>query len=950
MLKNTFLATLLLFAASISNAQSTCTEYTTTGSSSSPYVTTQDPNCQICGPGATGPWTGGSCAGTLVSTVVGPAVTTLTLAYTAVNTNDFATISIDGGGVMGLSTVNCGLAGNVIGPYTCNGSYGDVFVTVTSTLPFTTVTLLNTGCSSGWVISCPGDLPVAGPDNTSTLCGGTLDLNTLLSGADIGGTWTETTIPASGQFNTGSGVLDGNGLPANSYTFEYAVTSCGTTDIATMTIDVGASGDAGANNISTLCAGTLNLNTLLIGADPGGTWEETTSSGQFNTGSGVFDSNGLPPGVYDFLYIITSCGTNDTAYISVDVGSAGSAGLDGGATLCNITGSSIDLDDLLSGGSGGNWVELTSSGAFNVGTGVLNTSGLAGGTYNFIYAVPATGPCQPDTSEFTIVVGNEPTADFEFIIDGVSSDAGATGGCITLPITLNDQSTVSGGGTINQWSWDYGNFTGSSQQNPPSFNYGSGGIYTIELAVESATGCQDSTTLDITITTAPFGSFLSNEPTCYGFTDGSLTIGLGAGDGTEIFTIQDSLGNVLNTGNSNTANLLGTGWYYTSVDGGNGCVWIDSVFLDQPNPIHPLFNITEPQCYGIPNGIAEVDTVFNYTGSYNNLAYFWNPNPGQVGGIGADSTGSMGEGQYSLTINDENGCSYVQDFSITYPPELTFSQLGTEPAYCRLFGFQSGNGVIFASATGGTPDYTYEWMNVATGQTTPNTTWGGLNPGSYQMTVTDDNGCVLVETIELDSVNPLAAFTVLSADLDANCEGTAPVVVNFTNQSDYFANPNNPSADTTFFWNLDFDNTSWYISHDLYESIDTTYTGENVYEVCLVAINKNGCTDTTCKNIIVHDQPLLVTPNVFTPGGNGTSNDIFTFETKAVGVQDFTAVIVDRWGQKVFEFISILDGWDGNNQGGSPCNDGVYFYTYEVVFTNGDSAQGQGTIHLIREN
>jgi gliding motility-associated-like protein len=200
----------------------------------------------------------------------------------------------------------------------------------------------------------------------------------------------------------------------------------------------------------------------------------------------------------------------------------------------------------------------------------------------------------------------------------------------------------------------------------------------------------------------------------------------------------------------------------------------------------------------------------------------------------------------------------------------------------------------------------------------------------------------------VDSVNPIAAFNVLSAELDANCEGTAPVNVTFVNQSEYFANPNNPQADTTFFWNLDYDNVNWYITHDYFETMDTTYTGENIFEVCLVAINKNGCTDTTCKNIIVHDQPIINPPNIFTPGSDG-ANDVFTFEFKSQAVSEFSAVIVDRWGTTVFEFNSITQSWDGNNSGGKPCNDGTYFYTYNVVFTNGTTKEGQGTVTLVRE-
>jgi gliding motility-associated-like protein len=289
----------------------------------------------------------------------------------------------------------------------------------------------------------------------------------------------------------------------------------------------------------------------------------------------------------------------------------------------------------------------------------------------------------------------------------------------------------------------------------------------------------------------------------------------------------------------------------------------------------------------------------------------------------------------------------VQDFTLNEPPVLEFSQFGSDPAYCRVFGYQVGNGVVYAAATGGTPGYVYEWTNLQTLQTTNNTTWGGLNPGAYQMVVTDNKGCQLVETIQLDSVSPIAAFTVISAELDANLEGTATVFASFTNQSQYFANPNNPQADTTFFWNLNYDNTGWEITHDLNYIPDTNYTGEVIYQVCLVAINKNGCTDTACKLITVHEKPEITPPNVFTPGSDG-ANDEFTFTFLSQAVSEFTAIIVDRWGMTQYEINDINQGWDGTNKNGKECPEGVYFYTYSAVFTNGETAQGQGTITLIR--
>ncbi|MFT4600897.1 MAG: gliding motility-associated-like protein [Arenicella sp.] len=856
-----------------------CDDYTTTGPSSSSFNPSPDVACTGNVPGlvnGTAAWSGTSCSGTLISTSTTGAVTCMTLAYTAVNTNDFAVITTDGGGVLTITGINVGVAGTTIGPYNCGTApYGDVSITVCSTIPFTVVTLTNTGCSSGWVINCggcSGNLPAAGADDlTTTLCGGTIDLNSLVTG------------------------------------------------------------------------------------DPGGTWEETTSSGQFTPGTGIFDANGLTAATYNFLYIHTDgCGAFDTAYFNVTVGGSGSAGVDGNSAICNTPGSTIDLDNLLVGADpGGNWEETTSSGQFTAGSGLFDGSGLGTGVYNFLYIVPAIAPCLEDTSEFAITVAPPPGADFEWEINSATSANGDLGGCMTFPVNMTDFSTIALPGTIDSYSWDFGDAQFSSDQNP-THQYGAGGNYIIELTVTSNGGCTSTFSLPIEILQSPDMAINFNTPTCYLFTDGSIVVNTTGGSGTEVFTITDSLGNTLNTGNSNAANNLGEGWYYLNVDAGSGCAQIDSVFIDDPDEMTIDLELTNPACYGIPTGTAEVGFVYNAGGDLNNISYFWSPNPGGQSGVGADSTGSMNEGPYTVTVNDDNGCSEVFDFFVQYPPELIFNDIGSDPAYCRQFGYQSGNGVVFASAAGGTPDYNYQWENLGTGATSINTTWGGLNPGSYEMTVFDNNGCVLTQVVELDSLNPISDFEATSLQFTgpAPYEGTAPVDVVFTNNSLNFANPNNPNADTTFFWNFNHDITSpglgWQISHDPTEVFDTTYTGERIYEVCLVTINKNGCTDTLCKDLIIHELPKLITPNVFTPGIDN-ANDEFTFEFRSQAVSEFKGEIFDRWGKRMFIFTDITDAWDGTTLGGNEATDGVYFYTYEAVFTNGETQAGQGTVQLIRE-
>ncbi len=467
------------------------------------------------------------------------------------------------------------------------------------------------------------------------------------------------------------------------------------------------------------------------------------------------------------------------------------------------------------------------------------------------------------------------------------------------------------------------------------------GTYTV--TVIDSNGCMYENTVTISVgTSLGLDTVVANNPSCYGFSDGSATVGTLIGLEPITYTWVPE-----NPVEGATYNSMSAGVYEVYAVDAAGCVDTLIFELLQPDSIYAELSLIDPICFGDPTGIAVVDSVYNAQGNLDNITFIWTPDPAGVTGVGADSSYQLPADDYTLTINDDFGCSSVVSFTINEPEPLVFSELGYDPAFCRLFGHQSGSGVVYAAAIGGTPGYDYDWINLETLETSENSTWGSLDPGLYRIVVTDANGCELTETIQLDSVSPIAAFTVNSDQLDENCEGTELVIANFINESEYFANPNNPLADTTFKWNLNHPHADWITSHDFFEIMDTSYVGEAVYEVCLVARNKNGCADTTCKNIIVHVQPEFIAPNIFSPGGNGI-NDEFTFEFSTLGVETFHCNIVNRWGIKVAELNSVSDGWDGTDFSGDPCTDGVYFYTYEAVSTNGTVFNGQGNVQLVR--
>ncbi|MCG8578238.1 MAG: PKD domain-containing protein, partial [Flavobacteriales bacterium] len=526
------------------------------------------------------------------------------------------------------------------------------------------------------------------------------------------------------------------------------------------------------------------------------------------------------------------------------------------------------------------------------------------GTYDVTLSVTSDAGCTDDTT-ITVEVFPAPEADFEFEINGISSADGLTGGCIANTVDFVDGSSVDAPGSITDWNWTFGDTGGSSDQNP-SHNYGAAGTYTINLTVTTDNGCTDNFNMPIVMTSEPDISIVQNNPTCFGYSDGSFTVLISGGAGGEgsSFIITNEDDETINIGGSNAVNSLAAGTYYYDVDDGGGCTAEGSVIITEPEEMEIEMDLGHIACHGDATGYAIADTVYNAQGPKDLIVYIWSTGEN---GPALDSIGGLVAGDYELDITDSAGCAASTTFTITEPPMLEFSEIGYEPAYCRLYHYQSGSGQVYAAATGGTPDYTYLWENLGTGATSINTTWGGLNPGDYEITVTDNNGCILTQVIVLDSLNPFSEFDVVSQQLNANLEGTATVCVELINQSMYFTDEDADSdGDSTFWWNFNYPDAQTTLHQDAeyYTVYDTCYEEGGTYEICLKIQNKNGCEHESCQTITVFNPLKVVPPNIFTPDGDGV-NDVFTFDFLSEGIQTFNCIIVNRWGVQMAEIDNV---------------------------------------------
>ena len=145
--------------------------------------------------------------------------------------------------------------------------------------------------------------------------------------------------------------------------------------------------------------------------------------------------------------------------------------------------------------------------------------------------------------------------------------------------------------------------------------------------------------------------------------------------------------------------------------------------------------------------------------------YTWLNNVGavlqsSVGINGPNTITNLPAGSYIVQVVDSTGCSTQQAFSITSSAALT-ATISSTPATC--FGGATGTATVVPS--GGAPAYTYLW---SPGGGT-NSTATGLIAGNYSVTVTDQNGCIATQTI---NVAQPTLVTATPSGTNITCNGT----------------------------------------------------------------------------------------------------------------------------------------------------------------------------------
>lgn len=137
-----------------------------------------------------------------------------------------------------------------------------------------------------------------------------------------------------------------------------------------------------------------------------------------------------------------------------------------------------------------------------------------------------------------------------------------------------------------------------------------------------------------------------------------------------------------------------------------------------------------------------------------------------------------------------------------------------------------------------------------------------------------------------------------------------------------------PYSDVTYAWNTGATTPS----------IIVTQSGEYIVTV------SNAChsyTDTAKIDYYVCD---IEAPNIISLSSQSGNNLWFV---QSDGIADFNCIIVNRWGNIIYEFNDVNGTWDGKDRAGNLVSEGVYFYTIKAKIIGGEELTKHGFIQVV---
>jgi len=572
-----------------------------------------------------------------------------------------------------------------------------------------------------------------------------------------------------------------------------------------------------------------------------------------------------------------------------------------------------------------------------------------------------------DTTAVLVKIYPTFTADFDFV-----------SGCADAPVTFTDK-TATSYGTVNFWSWNFGDGITASAQNT-SHLYQQGGNFAVTLTARSDKGCSDTQTKTVVVHPMPQADF-SFSPVCLNtpvtFND-LTTVTSGSITGRSWLFNNNPINSTSTF--TQTFNNLNTFDVTLIANSNQGC----SDTVTESVTVHPL-----------PVAIVRPDTVLCIgeqvlLAASGGEAYQWQPTTGLNSAATANPISTPAATTiYVLTITDANQCVDTDSVTITVNP-LPNTNAGNDTYICEgdFYQLNGTGGISFSWSPG----------NVLSDSTLSNPTASIADTTTFTLTSFNVFGCRNIDSVTIAVQHPIGMTVSPAQDL---CETTS-VTLSATGGIYYLWSPDDgltdntlpdytvaPSASTIYtvivsndcfadtgsvdvtirplpaaYAGIDdsmirdefvFLNGSangitnlWTPSAGLEDSTSLTTRASpfNTTNYRLTAVSEYGCVKTDTVTIFVEVVNLLVVPTAFSPNNDGT-NDLFRI-LRVLNVQqllDFK--VFNRWGQLLFETTDLNQGWDGTYNGVTQ-ELGVYAYVIRVLNRDGEKIVKGGNVTLVK--
>lgn len=242
------------------------------------------------------------------------------------------------------------------------------------------------------------------------------------------------------------------------------------------------------------------------------------------------------------------------------------------------------------------------------------------------------------------------------------------------------------------------------------------------------------------------------------FADDSGEISLIVNGGTAPYSYTWSSGETTNIITAKSA-----GNYSVTVADANNCLHSFSYTITQPSQTISiqLDMKLDVSCFGDNNG----ELAITATGGTPPYVYNWS------NGASTTMLSNLDSGTYILTVTDDNECESIESWDILEPLVLEYQIMTSQDISC----FGEDDGMATLDVTGGTGPYTIDWSTGETGVTATQ-----LIAGSNSFTITDDQGCILIDSVDIIEPDILAINVVASTDPTCIAETNGTIEIQAT--------------------------------------------------------------------------------------------------------------------------------------------------------------------------